>query len=26
LSRAAYFNAIRQNIIVKDPENLSDKK
>ena len=24
LSRAAYFNAIRQNMIVKDPENLSD--
>jgi thymidine kinase len=24
LSRAAYFNAIRQNMIVKDPEHLSD--
>jgi thymidine kinase len=26
LSRAAYFNAMRQNIIVKDAENLSKEE
>ena len=26
LSRAAYFNAMRKNIVVKDAENISEEK